>query len=802
MLRRRAVYSGQIILLTVLYILAALAASALASVNTSISPIWLPSGLAVAAVVLYGYRVAPAVLIGALVFNASTGVPLWVAALIAAGNALEALVAAWLLNRAGFRRPVARLRDVLLLVGLAGLGASAVSAGIGVAALWAGGIVPAAGVTPSWVLWWFGDAIGVITLTPVLLSAWVHRHRRPTLSGGRVAEAVLLCLALPLATWPVLGAGRLTLVVPVLLWAAIRFRLPGASLASLFTSAVVIYAAARGVGPFVQPSLPVTLLITQSYTVVLIATSTLVAAIITEREQATAALHDQQERTRSIIATARDPFIGFDADGTVTDWNHAAETTFGWSTAEAVGRPLTELIIPAEVYAERFSSPDSCGDRMEITARHRDGRPLPVEITVWCVESAGRRHLNAFARDITQRKQFERDLATARDRALEASRLKSRFLATMSHEIRTPMNAVIGLAAVLLAGPLGHEQRRQLEGILSAGQALLAIINDILDLSKIEADQLVLEEGDVDLGGAVHDVVGLLSPTARDKGLILTGSCGPRVPARLRGDSVRIRQILLNLVDNAVKFTPDGSVTVRADLAGAAPDGRLEVRIEVTDTGIGIPAEVRERLFDPFVQADASTTRRYGGTGLGLAISRRLARAMGGDLLVSSRPGEGSTFACTLLLAPVEAAEPEPVAGGGDVPAVSARRSRLLLVEDNELNQMAALEVLNLLGYQADLATNGAEAVEMAEKTSYQAILMDCQMPVMDGYTATTLLRRQEGASRHTPIIALTAGAFAEDRRRCLAVGMDDFIAKPFDYDQLALTIARWVDSPGDRPSS
>ncbi|GAA3446570.1 hybrid sensor histidine kinase/response regulator [Planomonospora venezuelensis] len=801
MLRRGAAHLGRVAALAALYAVAAKAAFALAAVHTVISPVWLPSGLAVAAVVLCGHRAVPAVLLGAFVFNASTGLPLWVAALIASGNALEAAGAGWLLRRTGFRRSAGRVRDVLALAVPAGLGATAAGAGVGVAALWAGGVVPAADLVSSWVLWWFGDAIGVLTLTPVLLAAWAHRHRRPRPGRGRVAEAVLLALALPVVTWPVLGAGRLTLVVPVLLWAAIRFRLVGASLASLFTSAVVIYAAARGVGPFVQPSFQGTLLTTQNYTMVLIATSMLVAAIITEREQATSALHAQQERTRSIIATARDPFFGFDGDGVVTDWNRSAETTFGWSAQEAIGRPLTGLIVPAEVYHERFrSAMTAAEDRMEVLARHRDGRELPVEVTIWSVESVGRSRFNAFARDITERKQFERDLATARDRALEASRLKSQFLATMSHEIRTPMNAVIGLAAVLLAGPLGADQRRQLQGILTAGQTLLAIINDILDLSKIEADQLVLEEADFAPGALVRDVIGLLSGTAGAKGLTLTGSCGPELPALLRGDATRIRQILLNLVDNAVKFTPHGGVTVRAGLTGVDPEGTAEVVIEVTDTGIGIPGDKQESLFDPFVQADASTTREYGGTGLGLAISRRLARAMGGDLRVSSRPGRGSTFTCTIRLAQASAAGP-PADDGGTA-AAPVRRSRLLLVEDNELNQMAAMEVLTLLGYHADLATNGQEAIAMAERTQYQAILMDCQMPVMDGYTATTVLRRREGKERRTPVIALTAGAFAEDRQRCLAAGMDDFIAKPFDCDELASTIARWTERPDGRAAS
>ncbi|MDQ6727774.1 MAG: PAS domain S-box protein, partial [Actinomycetota bacterium] len=371
---------------------------------------------------------------------------------------------------------------------------------------------------------------------------------------------------------------------------------------------------------------------------------------VAERKRAEDDLRRNEERTRSILSAANDGFVGMDDAGMVTDWNRSAEVIFGWSSAEVVGRRLSDTIVPPslrkdheEGLARFLATGDgpTMGRRVEVMAQHRDGHEFPAELSIWHTGEGSKHSFNAFVQDITERKRTEEALAVARDQAMEASRMKSEFLATMSHEIRTPMNGVIGLAGLLLDTDLGPHQRPYAEGLRTAGEALLTVINDILDFSKIEAGKLELEDVEFDPHHLVDEVVQLMAESAHAKGLEIVGACSPTLPSRLRGDPGRLRQILANLASNAVKFTESGEVAVRAEpvggagaagdaTAGEATAGRVSVRFEVSDTGIGIDPADREHILEPFSQADASTTRRYGGTGLGLAISTQLAEAMGG----------------------------------------------------------------------------------------------------------------------------------------------------------------------------
>ena len=790
-----------------------------------------------------------------------------------------------------------------------------------------------------------------------------------------------------------------------------------------------------------------------------------IAKDITERRRADEALRRSEERTRGIIDSARDAFVGMDSSGCITDWNQSAEVAFGWSRDEAIGRPLAETIVPpryrdAEETAlgRLFAGQQRMGGRVEISGLHRDGHEFPIEVAIWRVGTDTDQHYSAFIQDITERKRAERELqhtlsllgatlestadgilvvdphgvissfngkfaemwrlpdsiltsgndkdaiafvldqledpdaflskvdelyhqpeaeshdtlhfkdgrefersskpqqvggtivgrvwsfhdvtertrlegqlAEARDKALETSRLKSDFLATMSHEIRTPMNGVIGLTGLLLDTGLTETQRQYADGVRASGEALLGIINDILDFSKIEAGKLELEITDFELAQALDEVAALVAEPARARGLELVAYCLPDVPKVVRGDVGRLRQIVLNLVSNAVKFTSDGEVVVRAGVQSTARPDQVMVHLEVTDTGIGIDPETAERLFEPFSQADASTTRRYGGTGLGLAICRRLAEAMGGTIGVRSRLGEGSTFwlevpfgravqpvpspdlpehpleglhvlvvddnqtnrlvlAAQLLAWNIEAdlapdahvalehlrhaaAESRPydvalvdmdmpgmdglqlarvirddpslssvrlvVLTSTPVSAEDAARSgslvrltkparlsqlydalvramgaptregathptepvaqtagskgRLLIVEDNAINQVVAKGLVANLGYGSDVAGNGMEALEALDRRSYDAVLMDCQMPEMDGFQATAEIRRREAGGAPVPIIAMTAGALVEDRERCLASGMDDYLPKPVKRADLERALARWL---------
>ena len=662
----------------------------------------------------------------------------------------------------------------------------------------------------------------------------------------------------------------------------------------------------------------------------------------TERKGAEAVLRESEERFRGAFDFAAIGMALVAPDGRFLKVNRALCEIVGRSEADLLRCDFQSITHPEDVAADldqvqRVLEGEVPTYQMEKRYLHADGHVVWVQLSVSLVRDVGGQPLYFVSQilDITDRRRAESELRWARDEALRASRLKSEFVANMSHEIRTPMNGVIGMNTLLLETELTPEQHEFAQTVQDSAKSLLRIINDILDFSKIEAGKLDLELIDLGVRDTVDGAIQLLLPRAREKGLELSSRIDPGVHELVRGDPVRLRQVLLNLIGNAIKFTEEGRVAVRVSRS-TETEHDVVLRFEIADTGVGIPREAKKRLFHAFSQADGSTTRRYGGTGLGLAISKQLTELMGGQIGVESDPGRGSTFWFTIRAQKVQAA-PEPadvqrrralvvddsitvrtdlllklealgiaahgvadgpgaldwlrsaqesnegvdvvlldlqmpgmsgielareirsnadlaglplvmitgfsercheveareagIAGyltkpvrqtdlgecltrvlarqGAVEPArpATADRSlvRILVAEDNAVNQKVARLTLERLGYQVRVVSNGLQALDALEREPIDVILMDCQMPEMDGFEATSEIRRREGTWAHHPIIAMTASAMQGDRERCFVVGMDDYIAKPVQPAALDRVLQRWLQrhdvvSGTDRP--
>lgn len=533
------------------------------------------------------------------------------------------------------------------------------------------------------------------------------------------------------------------------------------------------------------------------------------------------ALEANEARIRKIVDIALDAVVTIDDRGVVTGWNPQAEQIFGWQSAEVIGQSLTNTIIPPR-YREaherglrRYAQTGTgsvLSKRIEIAALDRTGREFPIELSITPIHLDGKTIFSAFLRDITERKQAEDKLRRAQTAAESASRAKTEFLANMSHEIRTPLNAIVGTSDLLLKTSLTSEQRQCALMSQRSSQALLRLVNDVLDLAKIEAGTVRLETAPFDLKELLERTKRLMELRRHRRDVALTFTIAADVPAQLEGDGFRLQQVLLNLLGNALKFTERGSVSLAVSRDSTHVQ-RPRLRFAVSDTGIGIPADHLGHIFDRFTQVDSGDSRKYGGTGLGLSICRQLTQLMEGTIQVASELGKGSTFTVSLpFSAPTATAVDCAPQGGCDASPAAVRTHleaqpstplRLLLVDDSpEIGQLAAL-YLKGLPYRLDRAADGPSAIQQFQAHRYDLIFLDLQMPGMDGYATATAIRTWEAAqgTLRTPIIALTADVLGPAKERSIRAGCTGFIGKPFFQTTFLEAIQQYA-RPTDSPSS
>ena len=512
-----------------------------------------------------------------------------------------------------------------------------------------------------------------------------------------------------------------------------------------------------------------------------------------ELELKVVALEIEKEQRRhsealleTVVASAPIVLLATEADGSISLAKGTSLSTAGQGLEDIVGQEIFEVLPSLEDELRRALEGDTVVAEVRAQGavlRYRLGPRLRPSGAVAGIIGVGH--------DITDLDEKERLMRLAKESAESANSAKSHFVAHMSHEIRTPLSGILGMSKLLLETDLPPEARGYADGIGAAADALTSLIGNVLDFSKIEAGKFALETVDFRLDAVLEKLRAIIAPQAAAKDLELRLEAAEDIPP-LNGDPTRLLQVLVNLAGNAVKFTSNGHVIVRFERVLASRAGKIRLRCRVEDTGIGISLEDQKRLFEPFTQADTATARKFGGTGLGLTISRSLVELMEGAISVDSTPGKGSTLTFTALFSPAldhRATDElqlaaERRAGGG---------SRILVVEDDAVNQMIAVRMLENLGHHADAACDGHEALAALAAQPYDLVLMDCQMPHLDGYETTRALRRQEVDGRRVPVIALTAHAITGERERCLAAGMDDFLTKPLRPRELSGTLNRWL---------
>ncbi|HTI08751.1 MAG TPA: response regulator [Puia sp.] len=511
---------------------------------------------------------------------------------------------------------------------------------------------------------------------------------------------------------------------------------------------------------------------------------------IKENEETQRLLRKNELMLSSVISSALDAIVITNQDGTIIRWNAAAAEIFGYTEDEVLGRTFMETIIPdsfLKVHGKEFyhflkGSTNILNKRLEMTGMRKSGAEFPMELTITAIQHDNDFYLNGFIRDISSRRQREQELVQMKEKAEQAAKAKSQFLSVMSHELRTPLNAVIGITHLMLQGNPREDQQEDLRTLQFSGESLLHIINDILDFTKLDSGKIELSAIDFNLRELVQSLYQSFSYKAREKNIVFDVEYDENMPFMVKGDSFRLSQVLNNLISNAIKFTNKGSVKLRVEML----ENRIHsfiTKFYVIDTGIGIPFEKKDKIFEQFTQADSDTTRLYGGTGLGLSISAKLVELMDSSILIDSVVGEGSDFHFSIVLQKADTVEvampiPKAIVKNND----AFQKKLILLAEDNLFNANIARRFIKGWGADIDIVVDGRQALEFTFRRRYDLILMDVQMPLLDGFACTKKIRKH---LPDIPIIAVTASPKNEIIGQIMACGMNDFVSKPFKPNEL-----------------